>query len=141
MLSVCPELCAFLPHVLVRCLDIRAVWSTGHADAAFTSPEASRELLVFADRLTLETLRKSHDLQRADLELRVVFDGDQFESVWGTPRVCGSLARWAWRQVAPGVAYYDEARWASPEAEGRVIRIRRKALLIWEASGARARAA
>jgi hypothetical protein len=46
----------------------------------------------------------------------------------------GSLARWAWRQVAQDVAYYDESRWAEPgQGNTAVTRVRRKAFLIWPA--------
>jgi hypothetical protein len=122
------ELSAFVSCVLVPCLDIRAVWSVGHADAA--AAQARHELLVFADPATLKRLRKSGHLHRADVDLLVVVDGDQFENAWGQRRLSGSLARWAWRQVSPELAYYDESKWA--EGDGTVVRVRRKAVLIWQ---------
>jgi hypothetical protein len=125
------ELSAFVSRVLARCLDIRAVWSVGHADRALSSPDSACGLLVFADRPTLQRLRKSDYLHRADVELLVVFDGNQFENAWGQQRLSGSLARWAWRPVTDELAYYDESRWADHEAAGGVVRVRRKAVLIW----------
>ena len=126
------ELSAFVSHVLVHGLEIRAVWSVGHADGAAAPPRC--ELLVFADEPTLQSLRKSARLHRADIDLMVVFDGDRFENAWGERRVSGSLARWAWRQVSPELAYYDESKWAERGGEGgSVVRVRRKAILIWQA--------
>ncbi len=61
----------------------------------------------------------------------MVIDGDVFESAWGPRKLSGSLARWAWRQISPHEAYYDEARWAQA---GSVVRVRRKALLLWQAA-------
>jgi hypothetical protein len=126
------ELSALVSHVLVHGLEIRAVWSVGHADDDVVPQH--RELLVFADRPTLQRLRESAHPHRADIDLLVVVDGDRFENAWGERRVSGSLARWAWRQMSPEVAYYDESKWAEREAEGGlVVRVRRKAILVWRA--------
>jgi hypothetical protein len=123
-------LSAFLSRVLVSCLEIRAVWSS--ADAGSSLAGASHQLIVFADRPTLLSLRKSGELHRADVELLVVFDGDQFENAWGAQRLSGSLSRWAWRQVSDELAYFDESKWADAEADpGTVVRVRRQAVLIW----------
>jgi hypothetical protein len=129
------ELSLYLSRLLARSVDIRAVWSIGDADQGAPARDVPAcELLVFADRGTLETLRKSDHLHRSDVELLVVVDGDTFENAWGQRRLSGSLARWQWRQVAPGLAYYDESKWAEREGNGgAVVRVRRKAMLIWEA--------
>ena len=126
-------LSAFLSRVLVSCLEIRAVWSS--ADAGSLLAAASHQLIVFADRPTLLSLRRSERLHRADVELLVVFDGDQFENAWGPQRLSGSLSRWAWRQVSDELAYFDQSKWSHPERDaGAVIRVRRQAVLIWAAA-------
>jgi hypothetical protein len=126
------ELSAFLSRVLVRCLDIRAVWSSEAAGSPLAA--GSHQLIVFADRQTLLSLRKSGELHRADVELLVVFDGDRFENAWGPQRLSGSLSRWAWRQVSDELAYFDESRWAQRGGDGSVVRVRRQAVLIWAAA-------
>ena len=94
---------------------------------------ARRELLAFADAATLERLRRCEYLHRADIEFLVVVDGDLFESAWGPRKLSGSLARWAWRQISPHEAYYDESRWAQSDADaGAVVRVRRKAFAVWQ---------
>jgi len=126
-------LSAFLSRVLVSCLEIRAVWSS--ADAGSCLASASHQLIVFADKPTLLSLRKSGELHRADVELLVVFDGDQFENAWGQQRLSGSLSRWSWRQVSDELAYFDQSKWSHPERDaGAVIRVRRQAVLIWAAA-------
>ena len=125
------ELAGFLSRVVERCPGIQAVWSLGNADDA--AQASAQELLVFADPATLERLRAAEDLHRADVQLLVVIDGDRFENAWGPCRLSGSLTRWAWRQVSPAAAYYDESKWAERHGEtGTVVRVRRKALLVWE---------
>ena len=129
------DLSDFVSRVVLHSLGIRAVWSVGHASDA-AAPERC-ELLVFADRATLESLRKSAPVHRADVELLVVVDGDRFENAWGERSVSGSLARWAWRQVSREVAYYDESKWAEHGGkDGAVVRVRRKAILVWQAQPA-----
>jgi hypothetical protein len=126
-------LSAFLSRVLVSCLEIRAVWSS--ADAGSCLASTSHQLIVFADKPTLLSLRRSGELHRADVELLVVFDGDQFENAWGPLRLSGSLSRWSWRQVSDELAYFDESKWSHSERDqGTVVRVRRQAVLIWAAA-------
>jgi hypothetical protein len=130
----------FMRRLLRDGLDIQAIWSVGHSaesDVQHTEKwqAEERELLVFADRATLDRLRKCDGLRESDVELLVVTDGDSFESAWGMQHFSGSLARWAWREASDGQAYYDESRWAvAPEEAGSVVRVRRTAFLLWRRS-------
>jgi hypothetical protein len=136
------EVSAFVSRVLECCLEIRSVWWIGQDEiAAAPAQPAKWELLAFADASTLQRLRKSTDLHRPDIEILVVTDGDVFENAWGQRRVSGSLVRWAWREAPPAAAYYNESRWADSTEERRVVRVRRKALLVWQASAQVVRAA
>ena len=131
------ELSAFLSRGLVSCLEIRAVWSS--ADAGSRLAAASYQLIVFADKPTLLSLRRRGELHRADVELLVVFDGDRFENAWGPQRLAGSLSRWSWRQVSDELAYFDESKWSLSEPDtGTVVRVRREAVLIWAAASVNA---
>lgn len=121
------DLPVFLSRALVGFLDVRAVWMLDCATARDAS--AGHELLVFADPAGLQRLRACDDLRDAGVEMLVVVDGDAFESAWGS--ASGSLGRWAWRQVSPEIAYFDESRWAGRDIPGGVVRVRRKAALIW----------
>ena len=137
-----PELSAFVSEVLTRCLDIREVWCIRQGEHAAAPVSSEHELLAFADATTLQRLRQCDDLHRRDVDLLVVVDGDRFENAWGPRKLSGSLARWAWRQVSDEVAYYDESIWAERERNpGSVVRVRRKATLVWQGQRAMARAA
>jgi hypothetical protein len=113
---------------LANFLDVRSVWSIGHEPEAAAPAGADAIFLVFADSATLEQLQKSAE---PDSKVFVVTDGDLFQSVARPNDVCGSLARSAWRQTSAREAFYDEARWASGGDAGAVVRVRRKALLLW----------
>src|SRR5688500_13901941 len=72
------ELSGFVSSLLRHCLAIRAVWSVGHDQFASEAPHEGRELLLFADRPTLDALRRSEHLHRHDVQVLVVIDGDHF---------------------------------------------------------------
>ena len=111
--SAPPQLTALASRILANCLDIVSLWSIGHdPDDDAMAAERVHALLAFADKATLQRLRRSEDLHDLDIEFLVVIDGDLFESAWGPSRLSGSLARWA--------------------AGGGVVRTRRKALLVWQ---------
>ena len=115
------------------CMDIRDVWLIGQDENTPDSAGPRWELLAFADSTTLQRLRKANDLHRADVDVLVVTDGDRFENAWGQHRLSGSLVRWAWRRAVDGEAFYNEARWAGEPEQGEVVRVRRKAVLLWHA--------
>ena len=117
-------------RVLAACLDIRSIWSIDHAAGGEHADAPSRRLLAFAEAATLNRLRACDYLHSAEFELLVVVDGDAFASAWGPSGLSGSLARWEWRQISRHEAYYHESRWACG-AERSVVRVRRKALLLW----------
>ena len=126
-MNVTHDLPAFLSRLLVGWLDVRSVWILDRATARDAS--GGHQLLVFADQAGLQRLRACDDLRQLGVEMLVVVDGDAFESAWGS--ACGSLGRWAWRQVSPEIAYYDESSWAGHDRRGEVVRVRRKATLMW----------
>lgn len=136
-LGASSELSVFVSRVLASCLDIRSLWSIDHAPDEPAPALATRQVLAFADLQTLQHLRRADELHRDDLEFLVVTDGDVFENAWGRCRVSGSLARWAWRYASPEEAFYDESRWDPRGGNaGGVVRLRRKALLLWRSADA-----
>jgi hypothetical protein len=117
-------------RIIADCLDIEALWSIDHDPSDTCAGALPTRLLAFADPATLARLRANEHLHTPGIDLLVVVDGDAFASAWGPGRVSGSLARWAWRPISSREAFYDESRWAA--AEGIVVRIRRKAFLVWQ---------
>lgn len=125
-----PELGETVSAVVAECVDIRALWSLDHDPAETRIARAPFTLLAFADAATLQRLHRHPPRRDESVSLFVVTDGDFFQAAWGSG-ISGSLARWSWRQISPGEAFYDQARWSS-DGSG-VVRVRRKALLLWHA--------
>lgn len=111
------------------------MWSIDHEPDESCPGLDHIRLLAFAEPTTLARLRRSQYLHCSDVEFLVVVDGDAFASAWGPGNLSGSLARWGWRQTSAREAYYDESRWSGND--GAVMRVRRKAFLIWEPPVAR----
>ena len=124
------EITEFVSRLLQSCLDLTQVWLVAQ-NRPGAAPAPRWELLAFANAETLSRLRKADALHTKDIDVMVVTDGDRFENAWGPRQLSGSLARWGWRQSAPGEAYFDEAKWLENDADGVVVRVRRKAVLLW----------
>ena len=121
-------------RVVAACLEIRSVWLVDLAPDDSDEQPRQYQLMAFADAATLLRLRKLEDLHRSDVHFLVITDGDAFDTAWGPTKLSGSLGRWAWREAAPGEAYYSRSSWTKLSGDvGQVLRVRRKALLAWEA--------
>src|SRR3954471_21552648 len=70
----------FMRRLLRQGMDIQAVWSVGHSAESEADEADATELLVFADRATLDKLRKCDDLHEPEVAIFVVTDGDSFET-------------------------------------------------------------
>jgi hypothetical protein len=131
------EVSAFAAQLLQRCPAIRSIWLVvARAQASSPDEPASTwNLVAFADSITLALLRNAHDLHRHDVQLRVVTDGDRFDTPWGSLRSCGSMMSLEWREAGSAEAYYTEATWAGAAQDGNVQRTRRKAVRLWANGG------
>ena len=107
----CAETAALVAGLLVGFLDIRAIWSMDHEPEGTDAPRLRPTLLVFADTATLRRLHSTPHMP--GMEVLVVTDGDAVESAWQRAQMHASLARWA-------------------EDGKTVVRLRRKAQLVWQ---------
>jgi len=119
---------SFIGEVLTNCPLLRAIWRVGQPANAKTELASLFvwDLIAFGDPLALHRLRQAPHLHRQNVRLRVVTDGDRFQSAWGIEQ-SGSLARWEWAQTNAGEAYYND--FAVP-AE-RSSRLRYRAVRLW----------
>jgi hypothetical protein len=125
----------YVAELIQRCPGIDSVWLMG--DAASDIATARRwELVAFADSFTAARIRKSTDLHRGDVTLRIVTDGDRFEIAWGALAGVGSLMSLDWSQTAFSEAHYNEVRWDSASDSRNVQRTRRRAVRLWSAGRA-----
>jgi predicted nucleotidyltransferase len=73
----------FLSRITDAHPGIREVWLFGSRAKGQERPNSDWNLFVFADQDTLEQFRASRRFRRADVQLLVVRDGDDFREPWG----------------------------------------------------------
>jgi hypothetical protein len=121
---------SFIGEVLTSCPLLRAIWRVGQpaSGKAGLSPSVLWDLIAFGDPEVLHQLRHATHLHRRNVHLRVVTNGDRFESAWGAEQ-SGSLTKWEWAQTSASEAYYTD--FAAETHSGN--RVRYRAVRLWHA--------
>jgi predicted nucleotidyltransferase len=72
------------------------VWLIGSRAAGSASPNSDWDYLVFADRQTFDDLARNEAFNDPEIDLLVVYDGDQFSKPWpdDSRQKKGSLLGW-----------------------------------------------
>jgi predicted nucleotidyltransferase len=122
----------YLERLLTAYPTIESVWLIGSRANETARDDSDWDLLVFGSREVLDTLSKDDSFSRSDVDLLVVYDGDNFESPYGgidnRKSKKGSLRKWEWRHFSPDLASYE----ACKLGEGLHIDIeRRSGIKIW----------
>ena len=89
------------------------VWLIGSRANGTAKATSNWDFIVIGSSGTLGRLRSQAPIP--DLDLLVVFDGDEFSSPW--PRIedgnfkTGSLRRWQWQRLSEELATYEATKW------------------------------
>jgi hypothetical protein len=96
---------AVVGELISRCPE---VWLIGSQANPTGAPPNDWDIVVKGNRQLLDDFRSRP--QVTDLDLLIVYDGDQFECPWLRPRdgakKSGSLKDWKWTQVSEDEASY-----------------------------------
>ncbi|HWA39756.1 MAG TPA: hypothetical protein VG873_18015 [Burkholderiales bacterium] len=116
---------AFIDELTASCEGVRSVWKIGLRTDGPREGGAGApwDLVVFADRSSVDALRGAEGLRRSDVRMRVVTDGKPSEAA------CD------WVQTDPEDAYYSEALSRVPIDGRPVVRVRRRARRLWQHGG------
>jgi len=80
---VIPEdICAYLRDLLSACPEIESFWLFGSRANPTVNPPRDWDFLVFGSIEILATLQGIDTLQRPDVDIFIVFDGNRFEGPW-----------------------------------------------------------
>ena len=107
-----------LEHIAMlanRYPQIEEVWLIGSRAEGPERPSSDWDYLIFANQRLINSLRQKPELNRNDVDLLVVYDGDRFKSPWrdGTRVKSGSLSEWDWKVVGETEATYRATKWRS----------------------------
>jgi hypothetical protein len=124
------DIAGFVGAVVSCCPGLQAIWRVGQAasGAATSYSSFTWDLIAFGDAAQLQRLQGAVHLHRSDVRIRVVTDGNRFESAWGAGRR-GSLDGWEWMRTAPGEAFYSDFRTGAEDRQ----RLRYRAVRLWHA--------
>lgn len=113
---------------------IREVWRLAYPVKTEARRGSLFALLVFADEDTFQRLRSDLRFKRADVELLVVRNGDEFQEPWGDNPERGYLSEWEWVKTSDQEAQYHGTRWVQDEKLFRTIIELCKASRVWPAA-------
>jgi hypothetical protein len=137
-LTVVGDVDSLIDELLACCPMIRSLWLV--ADCAGGGVHAARlytwDLIAFADPLSLQRLRRSVKLHRADVRVRVVGEDNRLESAWGSDGRHGVLRASEWQVSNTGEGTYTESSALPAGVIGAEKRVRRKAICVWQGSNA-----
>ncbi len=121
----------FLSEITDAHPGIREIWLFGSRAKGDERPGSDWNLLAFADEDTFKQLCRNLQFRRADTELLVVLDGDEFREPWGERPKSGYLSEWEWVKSSDREAQYHGTKWVQDEKGGRTEIQLCKAIRLW----------
>ncbi len=86
-----PRVQSYIERLTTAYPTVTSVWLFGsRADNTFRS-DSDWDLLVFGSNEVLVSLKDNVEFHESDIDLLVVYDGDNFEKPWGERQKQGSL--------------------------------------------------
>ena len=94
-------LSGYIENLLAACPEITEVWLIGSRANDRARADSDWDLLAFGSDDTLAILRNNRLLQRPDIDLLIVHNGNDFQAPWETEPgkvKSGSLTEWEWER-------------------------------------------
>ncbi len=132
------EISPYINELTDKYSEIESVWLFGSRANASYSEESDWDLFIFANGRVLDSLKTDTELRRENIDLLVVFNGNDFKAPWQKsgekhlPLKYGSLTgwgQWGWEKISDVEAVYIEAKNIKGHSYPMTRRI--KAWRIW----------
>jgi Nucleotidyltransferase domain len=106
---------------------IKEVWLIGSRADGSAKPTSDWDYIILANQGVLAALSKTSTFNQPDIDLLVVFDGDNFRKPWadGQREKRGSLSGWEWRAISATAATYRATKAGEGEDFNVDVRIGR----------------
>ncbi len=91
----------YIENLLAACPEITEVWLIGSRANDKARVDSDWDLLVFGSDRTLAALQKNRSLRCPEIDLLVVYNGNDFQAPWKTESgksKSGSLTEWEWER-------------------------------------------
>ncbi len=112
------EISPYINELKDKYSEIESVWLFGSRANAPYSEESDWDLFIFANGRVLDSLKTDTELRRENIDLLVVFNGNDFKAPWKQPGEehlplkYGSLTglgQWGWEEISDVEAVYIKA--------------------------------
>lgn len=93
---------------------VEAAWLIGSRASGQATPSSDWAILLFGTESAIEELASKWQPEVADVDLLIVYDGENFRSPWPRPDTGrfkrGSLPSWEWREIRSDEAVYKQSK-------------------------------
>ena len=119
----------YINELTGRFPSIESIWLFGSRINGTSRPDSDWDLLVFGTKKTIDELRRSLEFRQDNIDLLVVYNGNDFIEPWPTQpdskeQKCGSLDEWCWKKINQRIAFYQGTK----EIEGHDFYVETKIL-------------
>ena len=130
----------YIENLLSACPEITEVWLIGSRANDKAREDSDWDFFVFGNDHTLSTLQENLSLRHPDIDLLVVYNGNDFREPWETESgkaKSGSLTGWEWELDKDSLvrAHYNGTKWK--DGEFGVTVTREVAKRVWPKAGRR----
>ncbi|MGE5268897.1 MAG: hypothetical protein ACM3JG_04405 [Thiohalocapsa sp.] len=120
----------YVSELVAVCPDISAMWLIGSRAQQTADLNSDWDFIAFGNAKALRSLRQRKALNKAMVDLLVVYDGNRFEKPWRESdgrKKKGSLRDWEWQQISDKKATYRATKFSEDSDFVRVGH----AILVW----------
>ena len=91
---------------------IQSIWLFGSRINGTYRSDSDWDFLVFGTQETLDELRQHPELKQNNIDLLVVYNGNDFKEPWSAQpgknkQKIGSLTEWRWKKINHQIAFYE----------------------------------
>ena len=129
-----PQTIAFLEKVAAASPGLASIWLIGSRANGTATAASDWDFIAFGTSATLQFLRQTTALHRANTDFFVVTNGEDFEAAWGELDKTGCLTEWQWRNLSESESEYMQSRRGGFKDGSRVLVTRGLAVRVWPRS-------
>jgi len=138
-----PKINKYIDELITSYPEILSIWLIGSRANNSANENSDWDFFVFANEHILKSLKNNLYFKRENIDLFIVYNGNDFKEPWGDNPKKGSLREWKWKLLSDSSAHYTEIKFVINKNDtakfsvkcnldmGDYKRSRKKAIRIW----------